>query len=307
MKKLLFLLLVLLLLISCNNIIPIPNIDQYSNPGINYFETDLTSIGSRNINIDGDFEILLISDTHFGKTKSGTVFKIAEFADYIQNNGILDNIDLVINLGDVSDNSEQAQFDSYQNWSTNLFSVVPIINVIGNHDNRNGGVERFINTVAGTASTFYCFKASDIHFYVVDSAYRTLGRQQLGYFIDALEKDSSSKKIVLTHIPLYGSITNFYASFADEKERNFLLSNLSKFGVDLLLTGHKHADESYYSYTQSFTEVVVHAFHGDAMRNSRPSFYTCTYKKNASLFTINSYSYNGSTFEKIGEHSYTLK
>ena len=86
-----------------------------------------------------------------------------------------------------------------------------------------------------------------------------------------------------------------------------MLSNLSKFGVDLLLTGHKHADESYYSYTQSFTEVVVHAFHGDAMRNSRPSFYTCTYKKNASLFTINSYSYNGSTFEKIGEHSYTLK
>ena len=305
MKKILLILLSLILLISCNNFIPIANIDPHYSNGVNYFSTDLTSIDSRDINITGDFNFLIISDTHFGKTKSGSYFKNAEFEEYIKNNHIIENLDLVINLGDVTDNSEQNQFDSYKEWSTNLFSC-PIINVIGNHDNRNGGVIRFINTVAGTKSTYYCFKASDIHFYVVDSSFRTLGRQQLNYLIDTLKSDSSSKKIVLTHIPLYGSITNYYASFADEKERNFLLSNLSKYGVDLLLTGHKHVPESYKSYTSNFAEIVVNAFHGENFRNAKPSFYICNYKKDTSQLTINSYSYNGSTFEKIGEHSYKL-
>ena len=239
MKKILLILLTLLLLLSCNNFIPIANIDPINTDGVNYFSTDLTSIGSRDINITGDFSFLIISDTHFGKTKSGTYFKTAEFEQYIKNNHIIENIDFVVNLGDVTDNSEQSQYDSYKEWSTNLFSC-PIINVIGNHDNRNGGVKRFIDTVAGTKSTYYCFKAADIHFYVVDSSFRTLGRQQLNYLIDTIKNDSASKKIILTHIPLYGSITNYYASFADEKERNLLFSNFFMYCFEFFLIGYKH-------------------------------------------------------------------
>ena len=305
MKKIILILLTLILLLSCDNFVPIVNIDPYKKDGVNYFATDLTSIGSKAIDIPDDFSFLIISDTHFGKTKKGSYFKTAEFEEYIKSNHIIDNINFVVNLGDISDNSEQAQFDSYKTWSNNLFPC-PVFNVIGNHDNRNGGVQRFLNTVAGTSSTYYCFKASDIHFYVVDSSFRTLGRQQLNYLIDSIKGDSYSKKIVLTHIPLYGSITNYYASFADEKERNFLLSNLSKYDVDLLLTGHKHVPESYKSYTSTFAEIVVNGFHGEQLRNAKPSFYICNYKKDTSMFSINSYSYNGTTFEKIGEHSYKL-
>ncbi len=301
MRKILLLIICIILLISCDNIVPIANIDPYKNPSINYFSSDLTKIEK------DSFTALLISDTHFGKNKAGTYFKTKEFEKYINN--IINDIDIVINLGDVSDNSQQEQFDSYKNWTDIVFKGKPIINVIGNHDNRNGGVERFLTTVSKTDSTYYCFTLSDIHFYVVDSSFRTLGRQQLNNLMTTLTNDSNSKKIVLSHIPLYGSVTNFYASFADEKERNYLLSNFSKYGVDLLLTGHKHVPESYKAYTDSFSEIVVNGFHGEDLRNGKPSFYLCKYTQSTSEFKIECYSCakDSSEFELVSSHSYTLK
>ena len=250
--------------------------------------------------------MLLISDAHFGKAKSGTFFKTEEFEKYItETTDILSTSDFIVNLGDVSDNSEQAQLDEYKKWSEELFAGKPIVNVIGNHDNRNGGVQRFIHTF-DLDSTYYRFNASDVQFYVVDSAFRTLGRQQLDHLMKVLEENKDEKKIILTHIPLYGSITNFYASFADEKERNFLLSRFSRYGVNLLLTGHKHVPESYYDYTDSFTEIVVNGFHGESFRGSVPAFYVCEYKKADSSFTIAAYFYKDGTFSKTNSHTYTL-
>lgn len=307
MRKLLLFLITIILFISCDNIVPIANIDPYKNPGTNYFNTNLTEIDGKDIPLQDNFTALLISDTHFGKNKPGTYFKTEEFENNIQT--IINDIDIVINLGDVSDNSQQEQFDSYKKWSNIVFKSKPVINVVGNHDNRNGGIQRFLNTVAGTDSTYYCFKLSDIHFYVIDSAFRTLGRQQLNNLMTTLTSDSNSKKIVLTHIPLYGSVTNFYASFADEKERNYLLSNFSKYGVDLLLTGHKHVPESYKAYTDSFSEIVVNGFHGEDLRNGKPSFYLCKYTQSTSEFKIECYSCakDSSEFELVSSHSYTLK
>lgn len=307
MRKIFLLIICIILLISCDNIVPIANIDPYKKPSTNYFNTDLTEIDGNTIPVKDSFTALLISDTHFGKNKAGTYFKTTEFVTYINN--IINDIDIVINLGDVSDNSEQEQFDSYKKWTGIVFKGKPIINVIGNHDNRNGGVERFLKTVSKTDSTYYCFTLSDIHFYVVDSAFRTLGRQQLNSLMTTLTNDSNSKKIVLTHIPLYGSVTNYYASFADEKERNYLLSNFSKYGVDLLLTGHKHVPESYKAYTDSFSEIVVNGFHGEDLRNGKPSFYICEYDKASSVFNIKCYSCdkNSTEFKLVSEHSYTLK
>ncbi|MDD7270357.1 MAG: metallophosphoesterase [Spirochaetales bacterium] len=305
MRKILLLIICIILLISCDNIVPIANIDPYKNSSINYFSSDLTTIDK------DSFTALLISDTHFGKNKAGTYFKTTEFEKYIKDNNIINDIDIVINLGDVSDNSQQEQFNSYKEWIYGLFESknIPVINVIGNHDNRNGGVNRFLTTVSTTKSTYYCFTLSDIHFYVVDSSFRTLGRQQLNNLMTTLTNDSNSKKIVLTHIPLYGSVTNYYASFADEKERNYLLSNFSKYGVDLLLTGHKHVPESYKAYTDSFSEIVVNGFHGEDLRNGKPSFYICKYDKASSVFNIKCFSCDkdSTEFKLVSEHSYTLK
>lgn len=306
MRKILLLIICIILLISCDNIVPIANIDPYKNSSINYFSSDLTTIDK------DSFTALLISDTHFGKNKAGTYFKTTEFEKYIKDNNIINDIDIVINLGDVSDNSQQEQFNSYKEWIYGLFESknIPVINVIGNHDNRNGGVNRFLTTVSTTTkSTYYCFTLSDIHFYVVDSSFRTLGRQQLNNLMTTLTNDSNSKKIVLTHIPLYGSVTNYYASFADEKERNYLLSNFSKYGVDLLLTGHKHVPESYKAYTDSFSEIVVNGFHGEDLRNGKPSFYICKYDKASSVFNIKCFSCDkdSTEFKLVSEHSYTLK
>ena len=309
-KILLLLVLTLVFFTSCDNIVPIASIDPYKETAKeNYYENPLPDLNGNDFpKTDAEgFKILLISDTHFGKTKSGTFFKTEEFEKYItETTDILSTSDFIVNLGDVSDNSEQAQFDAYQKWSKELFDGKPIVNVIGNHDNRNGGVQRFIDTVAYTDSTYYRFNASDVQFYVVDSAFRTLGRQQLDHLMKVLEENKDEKKIILTHIPLYGSITNFYASFADEKERNFLLSRFSRYGVNLLLTGHKHVPESYYDYTDSFTEIVVNGFHGESFRGSVPAFYVCEYKKADSSFTIDAYFYKDRTFSKTNSHTYTL-
>ena len=309
-KILLLLLLTLVFFTSCDNIVPIASIDPYKKTAKeNYYENPLPDLNGNDFpktDVEG-FKILLISDTHFGKTKSGTFFKTEEFEKYItETTDILSTSDFIVNLGDVSDNSEQAQLDEYKKWSEELFAGKPIVNVIGNHDNRNGGVQRFIDTVAYTDSTYYRFNASDVQFYVVDSAFRTLGRQQLDHLMKVLEANKDKKKIILTHIPLYGSITNFYASFADEKERNFLLSRFSRYGVNLLLTGHKHVPESYYDYTDSFTEIVVNGFHGESFRGSVPAFYVCEYKKADSSFTIDAYFYKDRTFSKTNSHTYTL-
>ena len=309
-KILLLLVLTLAFFTSCDNIVPIASIDPYKETAKeNYYETPLTDLNGNDFPTTeaDDFKILLISDTHFGKAKSGTFFKTEEFEKYItETTDILSTSDFIVNLGDISDNSEQAQLDEYKKWSEELFAGKPIVNVIGNHDNRNGGVQRFIDTVAYTDSTYYRFNASDVQFYVVDSAYRTLGRQQLDHLMKVLEENKDEKKIILTHIPLYGSITNFYASFADEKERNFLLSRFSRYGVNLLLTGHKHVPESYYDYTDSFTEIVVNGFHGESFRGSVPAFYVCEYKKADSSFTIDAYFYKDDTFSKTNSHTYTL-
>lgn len=306
-KILLLLVLTLVFFTSCDNIVPIASIDPNKETTKNYYADPLTRLNGNDFpttDVDG-FRILLISDTHFGKTKSGTFFKTEEFEKYIKDSGILSSSDFIVNLGDVSDNSEQAQLDAYQKWSEELFAGKPIVNVIGNHDNRNGGVQRFIDTF-DMDSTYYRFNASDVQFYVVDSAFRTLGRQQLDHLMKVLEENKDEKKIILTHIPLYGSITNFYASFADEKERNFLLSRFSRYGVNLLLTGHKHVPESYYDYTDSFTEIVVNGFHGESFRGSVPAFYVCEYKKADSSFTIDAYFYKDDTFSKTNSHTYTL-
>ena len=307
-KILLLIVLTLAFFTSCDNIVPIASIDPNKETTKNYYADPLTDLnGNAFPTTKDDFRILLISDTHFGKTKSGTFFKTKEFEKYItETTDILSTSDFIVNLGDVSDNSEQAQLDEYKEWSENLFAGKPIVNVIGNHDNRNGGVQRFIDTVAYTDSTYYRFNASDVQFYVVDSAFRTLGRQQLDHLMKVLEANKDEKKIILTHIPLYGSITNFYASFADEKERNFLLSRFSRYGVNLLLTGHKHVPESYYDYTDSFTEIVVNGFHGESFRGSVPAFYVCEYKKADSSFTIDAYFYKDRTFSKTNSHTYTL-
>ena len=309
-KILLLLVLTLAFFTSCDNIVPIASIDPYKKTAKeNYYDPPLTDLNGNDFPTTeaDDFKILLISDTHFGKAKSGTFFKTEEFEKYItETTDILSTSDFIVNLGDVSDNSEQAQLDEYKKWSEELFAGKPIVNVIGNHDNRNGGVQRFIDTVAYTDSTYYRFNASDVQFYVVDSAFRTLGRQQLDHLMKVLEANKDKKKIILTHIPLYGSITNFYASFADEKERNFLLSRFSRYGVNLLLTGHKHVPESYYDYTDSFTEIVVNGFHGESFRGSVPAFYVCEYKKADSSFTIDAYFYKDRTFSKTNSHTYTL-
>lgn len=307
-KILLLLVLTLAFFTSCDNIVPIASIDPYKKTAKeNYYADPLTGLNGNDFpKTDAEgFKILLISDTHFGKTKSGTFFKTEDFEKYIKDSGILSSSDFIVNLGDVSDNSEQAQLDEYKEWSENLFAGKPIVNVIGNHDNRNGGVQRFIDTF-DMDSTYYRFNASDVQFYVVDSAFRTLGRQQLDHLMKVLEENKDEKKIILTHIPLYGSITNFYASFADEKERNFLLSRFSRYGVNLLLTGHKHVPESYYDYTDSFTEIVVNGFHGESFRGSVPAFYVCEYKKADSSFTIDAYFYKDDTFSKTNSHTYTL-
>ena len=306
-KILLLIVLTLAFFTSCDNIVPIASIDPNKETTKNYYADPLTDLnGNAFPTTKDDFRILLISDTHFGKTKSGTFFKTKEFEKYItETTDILSTSDFIVNLGDVSDNSEQAQLDEYKEWSENLFAGKPIVNVIGNHDNRNGGVQRFIDTF-DMDSTYYRFNASDVQFYVVDSAFRTLGRQQLDHLMKVLEENKDEKKIILTHIPLYGSITNFYASFADEKERNFLLSRFSRYGVNLLLTGHKHVPESYYDYTDSFTEIVVNGFHGESFRGSVPAFYVCEYKKADSSFTIDAYFYKDDTFSKTNSHTYTL-
>lgn len=314
MRKILILLLVTLLAVSCNpNInkdLKVNAIDQYNSISGNPFTTPI----ARSVeNESGDFSFLLVSDTHLGKEDG---FRVDDkFSDWLDENGAKLGISFIVNLGDLTDDSKQEEFDAYneelRKWQeatgTDIF-----IPVIGNHDNRIDGPALFMKEYS-LKNTYYRFDFNGVEFYILDTSFRSMGRQQLALFEKAMETaDKSTPKIVLSHVPLHGSSTVIYAAMTDSAEVRSIVQAMRKGGAGAYLTGHQHKGEIHHEYSaldpsESINELIVSCFFGGTIRNFTPRFYVCHYHSSSRTLVIDVYSYSGNEYvEEEGKYSFPL-
>jgi hypothetical protein len=114
---------------------------------------------------------------------------------------------------------------------------------IGNHDGdleASGGSLGEIETklaALGTRARYYTTTHGPVDFFYLDSNEPgLLGQEQLDWFDAALDASSSRWKVVCVHHPPYSS--GWYGSTPGEAE--ILSPLLSKYAVDLVMSGHDH-------------------------------------------------------------------
>lgn len=315
MRKLPLLILLSLLLISCNpNInkdLKIHAVDQYNNIERNPF---LTAVGISDSSRNGDFSFLLVSDTHIGKEDGIRVDE--EFATWLNKNGQDLNLSFIVSLGDITDHSLPSEFTAFKEeslvkWkdSANTEIFIPLL---GNHDNRIDGPALFKDSFS-LESTYYRFDYGDVEFYILDSSFRTLGSRQLAFFKEAMSRSDKNKpKIILSHMPMHGNDTVIYGAMTDSIEIRSIVQSMKEGGARVFLSGHQHAGELTHQYeavkpSESINELIASCFFGGTLRNFIPRFYICHYRSGERLLSIDVYSYNGNEFVKeAGKYSFPL-
>lgn len=239
-------------------------------------------------NNEDSFSFLLITDYHLIRPDSGVYFATDAFKAWLETEK--DNLDFVLNLGDVTDDARVDQYQDYHDFVEILKDDYGLAcySVMGNHDNRNPDLSIW-KTYTGL-ERYYRLEHKGISFYMLDTSYRTLGKTQMRYLSEAIQQDSNPK-LFCTHIPLYGKADLFYFALADTQERNLLLKLMTENNVGMYLSGHHHKGDVIYQYTDTCTEFVAGAFHGrDSIFEGPARWYVCTYDKANATFTIDRYT-----------------
>ena len=306
MKRILLFLISLIALTSCNpNLnknLEIKAIDQYNHVKDNPFNDPIEI--SNNSKAE-DFSFLLVTDTHIGKGDGKRIDK--EFLSYLEENGKSLNLSFIVNLGDITDNATRSEFTSFidaslKPWqeATDTSLFIPLL---GNHDNRIDGPYLF-KELFNKRTTYYRFDYNGVSFYILDSSFRTLGKTQLKLFEKAMEEsDKETPKVILSHIPLHGNDTVFYAALVDSNEIRKIVQAMRKGGARVYLSGHQHKGEIQYTYKannkdESINELIASCFFGGTIRNLTARFYICNYKVSERVLSIDVYSFIDNSFKE---------
>lgn len=301
MRKLLFLLIIPCLFVSCS-------FNAELNPTYGTFNIGRSIIMEKN-----DFSCLIISDIHFGRSGKG----IYQIDDDLFFNWLLEQqqqlqqqqqqIDFAINLGDISDHNNNSEFQSYESFAESISSTLDwgddrIFEVIGNHDIKNDVNSDRTPFVEATGEHPYgIFTCSDITFYRLDTAARSLGKVQLSKLSDAV-KSNEGKKIFLGHYPLHGFVDVYtYFALSNPLEINTILSLMVNNNCPLYLCGHNHNGFADIDFGNNVYQDNLSAFNGSTSRfENCPIWYIAHYNYQNEQITIQEYRYEDDDI-KIGE------
>lgn len=209
---------------------------------------DLTPINNLEIPDSGVYDILLITDVHFGGeglSNNGNR-RDEEFFEWIQKYYVDNGKALpamCICLGDVAEHGLLDEFKNYVEFTDKLKSRFGITtyNVIGNHDLYNAGWNNFTKTCF-PGTSFYKFRTPKMTYYFLDSASCSLGDQQLTAFKRDMEYNEKGRnKLVFTHVPAYAGGL-FYFVMQNSVERNKFISVCAENDVLALVDGHTHKE-----------------------------------------------------------------
>lgn len=107
---------------------------------------------------------------------------------------------------------------------------------IGNHDDPD--IERNYKPYNMGGNRYYTFDKGDVEFFVLDSNY--MDPQQLSWIEDKLKSSTSKWKIAYFHHPLFTS-AKFHGPDVDLRQQ--LMPLFSKYGVNVVWSGHEHVYE----------------------------------------------------------------
>ncbi len=174
-----------------------------------YGEKANFDLQTTNVTLDEDdkYTVLIITDVHDGRSKrvSQSYTPYAQFEKwYASNIDTSWSIDLVCNLGDLTDNSTDEQYQAGKNFNAKLKEfnagvdkTIEIMTILGNHDNRNGGRKKFAEIIDQPPYQAFQVGVKDsdagyVSFYMLDSSPRAFSKPQMAKLEEALKNDTMS-------------------------------------------------------------------------------------------------------------------
>mgnify|MGYP001228288681 CR=1 FL=1 len=276
------LLLITALLSSCGGMLS--QEDEYGEKA--NFDLQTTNV---TLDEDGKYTVLIITDVHDGRSKrvSQSYTPYAQFEKwYASNIDTSWSIDLVCNLGDLTDNSTDEQYQAGQNFYAKLKELnagvgktIEIKTILGNHDNRNGGRKKFAEII--DQPPYQAFQVGDkdsgagyVSFYMLDSSPRAFSKPQMAKLEEALKNDTNPK-IFMTHYPLSSNdVSYYYLSLTDTEQRETMIKLMLENKVGLYLAGHRHQQMDPVTYSSSCHELTLASMNGlDTQFESPPTWY----------------------------------
>jgi 3',5'-cyclic AMP phosphodiesterase CpdA len=146
--------------------------------------------------------------------------------------------EMVIMLGDNMYGRQQPQdfVDKFERpYATLLGAGVVFFASLGNHDNQNN---RFYKNFNMGGERYYTYAKKNVRFFVLDS--NQMDPKQRGWLDDALKQSEEDWKICYFHHPLYSDAGRHGS---DVGLRVSLEPLLTKYGVNVVLSGHDHVYE----------------------------------------------------------------
>ena len=206
------------------------------------------------------YDVLLLTDTHFGVTYDVEKSKQLLFAwlKEIKDNHPSKMPSFCIILGDIADYGKKHEYAEYENFARALkeFGIKEVFCLAGNHDIYNNGWEYWKQSCYPSAS-FYKFSIGDTFvWYSLDSASGSLGKDQYKALKASMENESKIP-IVMTHYPLIADESILFA-MRDTTERNLLISLFSRKSIAAYFCGHYHLMQT--KKISNFTQYSLQSF-----------------------------------------------
>ncbi len=224
---------------------------------ITYLSSDDEAFAQSGVgSLQGEYTVLVFSDTHFGNTKKKV--ECDRLYNWLaEKQGRADFPSFALSLGDVVDLGRQEQYDEYLAFCHKLqndYGISLIFNSCGNHDIYQNNWDNWEKNCYPYTS-FYKFQTEKLSWYCLDTASGTFGLGQYNK-LNADFKNDSRMKIIFTHYPFVEFNKNC-ANMAETTERNKMISDFAKNDVICVLGGHIHRSTSDYL---GFNEYTIESF-----------------------------------------------
>lgn len=218
--------------------------------------TDSTFKASSVSGLSGYYNVLVLTDLHFGATWQEAPFnKLYEWLDSVK--GTPEAPEFVLSLGDSANLGKPEQYVEYLAFCEKLksqYGLKIIFNTCGNHDLYQSHWDNWKDSCYPHTS-FYKFETTGFSWYALDTASGRICQNQYNLLKEEFSKDPKPK-IVFTHYP----VTEFRVlgvGLDETTERNLLIDMMVKNNVKTYLSGHNHYSRSIFL---GFNEYVCPSF-----------------------------------------------
>ncbi len=143
--------------------------------------------------------------------------------------------DFVLHCGDLTPFGQEDQYSDVK-AALDEFTV-PVYTVIGNHDIRLGGSQRYISHFG---PAHYSFDLGSTHFTVFNSSAGDILEEELSWLDNDLSSSNSQYKIVFSHIPPFDPRPGSNHAMTNITTATRLQSIFEENSVDVVFSGHIH-------------------------------------------------------------------